>query len=388
MTDPRIPERGGDEDQRSPGPSSENAIRNGSETPGVPRLGGQILSLKTAVATAIALLVLAVTSFRVFDIDWDEMWGQVKGVDPVTYLLAAVLYYTSFWFRGMRWRLIVRTAGLDRQPGVVLIGIPKFSAIILMGWFANSVAFFRIGDAYRGYALHRESGIPMASSIGTLLGERAQDVMIVLGLLVVGAAGLLVSGEITLPLWVLIAASVISFATLLGLIVMRNYGERLARHLPDRLEGTYHRLHAGALGSFKARQLPLQLLFGLIGWGLEIARVYFVAESLGLDIGFFVVMSAALTIAVLSTIPTPGGFGFVEGGLTGVLIFLGLDHTQAFALTIVDRTISWVSIIVIGGTVFLSWQAMVARRTRRANGLASDSAATVSGDTPMLDDHD
>lgn len=365
--------------QRTPSPAPENGPQNGVD----PRLGDKIFSRKTVLATGIALAVLAITSFRVLDIDWGEMWDQVKGVDPVTYLLAAVLYYISFWFRGIRWRLIVRTAGLDRQPGVVMIGTPKFAAIILMGWFANSVAFFRLGDAYRGYTLHRETGISMASSIGTLLGERAQDVLIVLGLLIVGAAGLLLTGEVTLPIYVLAAAGVISMATLLALVVMRNYGERLARRLPDRFEETYHRLQLGALGSFKARQLPLQFLFGMIGWGLEIARVYFVAESLGLDIGFFVVMSAALTIAVLSTIPTPGGFGFVEGGLTGVLIFLGMGHTQAFALTVADRTISWVSIIVIGGALFLIWQTVAARRGPRANNPAASAPVA-----PLIDDRD
>ena len=342
-----------------------------------PRLGYKIFSRRTIIATAVALIVLAVSAFRVFDIDWGEMLDQVKGVDPATYFLALVLYYVSFWFRGVRWRLIVRTAGLDRQPGVVFIGTPKFAAIILMGWFANSVAFFRLGDAYRGYAMHRETGIPMASSVGTLLGERAQDVLIVLGLLVVGSVGLLVTDEVTLPIYVLVAAAGASSATLLALVVMRNYGKRLARRLPDRLEVTYYRLHAGAIGSIRARQLPLQLLLGVIGWGLEIARVYFVAESLSIDISFFVVMSAALTIAVLTTIPTPGGFGFVEGGLTGVLIFLGMGHTEAFALTVVDRSISWVSIIIIGGTLFLTWQAIVARRTRaRTENDLADSSAT------------
>ena len=379
MTGPREVGPGDPGSQRTPSPPPENGSQNGVDL----RLGDKIFSRKTVLATGIALAILAITSFRVLDIDWGEMWDQVKGVDPVTYLLAAVLYYISFWFRGIRWRLIVRTAGLDRQPGVVMIGTPKFAAIILMGWFANSVAFFRLGDAYRGYTLHRETGISMASSIGTLLGERAQDVLIVLGLLIVGAAGLLLTGEVTLPIYVLAAAGVISVATLLALVVMRNYGERLARRLPDRLEGTFHRLQAGALGSFKARQLPLQFLFGLIGWGLEIARVYFVAESLGLDIGFFVVMSAALTIAVLSTIPTPGGFGFVEGGLTGVLIFLGMGHTQAFALTVADRTISWVSIIVIGGALFLIWQTVAARRGPRANNPAASSPVA-----PLIDDRD
>ena len=354
-----------------------------------PRLNDRMFSKKTLAVSVVAIAVLAVASFRVFDIDWGEMWDQVKGVDPLTYLLAGVLYYISFWFRGIRWRLIVRASGVDNQPDVIQIGNAKYAAIILMGWFANSVAFFRLGDAYRAYALHRETRIPLANSLGTLLGERAQDILIVLLLLVVGATGLLVTGEVTLPIYVLIAAIVVSGATLLSLIIMRNYGERLARHLPERIEEIYHPLQVGALGSFKARQLPLQFLLGVIGWALEIGRVYFVAESLGLDIGFFVIMSAALTIAVLSTIPTPGGFGFVEGGLTGVLIFLGLGDTQALTLTIVDRSISWISIIVIGGTLFVSWQTFVVRRGERGNGLATiGSSEDASGSEPAVNDPD
>ena len=354
-----------------------------------PRLNDRMFSKKTLAVSVVAITVLAVASFRVFDIDWGDIWDQVKGVDPLTYLLAGVLYYISFWFRGIRWRLLVRASGVDNQPDVIQIGNAKYAAIILMGWFANSVAFFRLGDAYRAYALHRETRIPLANSLGTLLGERAQDILIVLLLLVVGATGLLVTGEVTLPIYVLIAAIVVSGATLLSLIIMRNYGERLARHLPERIEEIYHPLQVGALGSFKARQLPLQFLLGVIGWALEIGRVYFVAESLGLDIGFFVIMSAALTIAVLSTIPTPGGFGFVEGGLTGVLIFLGLGDTQALTLTIVDRSISWISIIVIGGTLFVSWQTFVVRRGERGNGLATiGSSEDASGSEPAVNDPD
>ena len=99
-------------------------------------------------------------------------------------------------------------------------------------------------------------------------------------------------------------------------------------------------------------------------------------------------MSAALTIAVLSTIPTPGGFGFVEGGLTGVLIFLGLGDTQALTLTIVDRSISWISIIVIGGTLFVSWQTFVVRRGNRGNGPSSLGSEDASGSDPAVMDQD
>ena len=80
------------------------------------------------------------------------------------------------------------------------------------------------------------------------------------------------------------------------------------------------------------------------------------SQALDLDIGFGVVMFAALANAMLSTIPTPGGFGFVEGGLTGVLVLLGVGDTDALTLTVVDRSISWLSVVLFGGLLFVAWQ--------------------------------
>ncbi len=343
------------------------------------RITRRILSWKTLAATIVAIAVLVVAAQRVFDVDWTDMWRQVRAVDPVSYLLALVLYYLSFWVRGLRWRLIARTARLDARPGVRLPSTLKFSGIILMGWFANSVAFLRLGDAYRGYALNRESGASFAAGLGTVVAERVQDMAAVLILLIVSAVGLLAAGDVNLPPVVLGAAVALVVALVLLMLAMRLFGQRVAALLPAGLEAAYGRFQAGTLGSFRARDLPLQLGLGIVGWLLEIGRFYFVAEGLGVEIGLFVVMAAALANAMLTTIPTPGGFGFVEGGLTGVLVLFGLGHTEAFALTVVDRSISWVSIIIIGGALFFVWQAVAARGGRRRPG-ADPGAAVAPAD--------
>jgi hypothetical protein len=71
------------------------------------------------------------------------------------------------------------------------------------------------------------------------------------------------------------------------------------------------------------------------------------------------------------------------------LIFLGLGDTQALTLTIVDRSISWISIIVIGGTLFVSWQTFVVRRCERGNGQPLiGSAEDAGGSEPMVIDTD
>ena len=319
-------------------------------------LRSKILSLPTLVALLVGGALLAFVLWRVVDFDWSELWSNIRGVNPLLYLADATVYYISFWFRGLRWRLIAITANTDGQDGKTIPGTTKMGGIILMGWFANSVAFLRLGDALRGWTLHKESDSPFSSSLGTVLAERVQDMVAVLLLVFIAAILVTVSGDAEVPGVVLIAAITLVGVLIAALIAMRIYGMRLSKFLPARVQGAYAGFQDGTLRSFRGSQLPLQLSLGVVGWLLEIARFYFVSQALDLDIGFGVVMFAALANAMLSTIPTPGGFGFVEGGLTGLLILLGVDGTNALTLTVVDRSISWLSVVLFGGLLFVAWQ--------------------------------
>ena len=319
-------------------------------------LRSRILSLPTLLALMVGGGLLAFIGWRVFSFNWDELWANIRGMNLWLYFCAAILYYLSFWFRGLRWRLIAITANTDNQDGKTIPNATKMGGIILMGWFANSVAFLRLGDALRGWTLHRESASPFSSSLGTVLAERVQDMVAVLILVFIAAVIVTVSGDAEVPGVVLIAAIALVVGLIAGLIAMRFFGMKISEYLPNRIQKAYAGFQEGTLSSFRGSQLPAQMILGVIGWLLEIARFYFVAEALGLDIGFGIVMFAALANAMLSTIPTPGGFGFVEGGLTGLLILLNVDHTDAFTLTLVDRSISWLSVVLFGGLLFVAWQ--------------------------------
>jgi len=154
---------------------------NQSETPdaasdsgiaGASTLRKRVLSLPTLVAILIGAALLGLALWRIFDFEWDEVWTNIKHVHPGKYLLAMGLYYLSFFFRGLRWRLLAKTANIGGENGKNVPGTLTLSGIILMGWFANSVAFLRLGDAYRGWALSRETGGDFPSSLGTVLAER------------------------------------------------------------------------------------------------------------------------------------------------------------------------------------------------------------------------
>ncbi len=345
---------------------------NGSQI-SIEAVKSRILSVPTLIALLVGAALLAFVLWRVFDFDWNELWTNIKGIDPLLYVSAAVVYYVSFWFRGLRWRLIAITANTDGQDGKTIPNATKMGGIILMGWFANSVAFLRLGDALRGWTLHRESTSPFSSALGTVLAERVQDMVAVLLLVFVAAVILTVSGDAEVPGVVLVAAIGLVVALVVGLIGMRIFGMRASRLLPRRIQSAYGRFQQGTLSSFSGRDLPVQLLLGIIGWILEIGRFYFVSQALGLEIGFGIVMFAALANAMLTTIPTPGGFGFVEGGLTGLLILLGVGDIDALSLTVVDRSISWLSVVLFGGALFVVWQSVGARRANKPGGQSKGS---------------
>ena len=349
---------------------------NGTDAPAELSLRRRVFSLPTLAATALGIAVLGLTVWRVFNIDLGEMGRNVASANPLYYVLAIVVYYLSFLVRGLRWNLIARTARLDAPPGVRIPSTLTSSGIILMGWFANSVAFLRLGDAYRGWVFARESGATVAGSLGTVLAERVQDMAAVLILVLVAVGWVAVSGDVQIPGTVLIAS--IAMVVFLGglMVAMRLFGLRLATRLPRRFQGAYSRFHGGTLDSFHPRDLPLQMALGVLGWLLEIARFYLVMRALGIELNFAVVMFAALANAMLTTIPTPGGLGFVEGGVTGLLKLLGMSDTSAFTLTIVDRSISWLSVVVFGGTLFFAWQWL---RGRRRVARAGEAAASEDG---------
>jgi uncharacterized protein (TIRG00374 family) len=96
-------------------------------------------------------------------------------------------------------------------------------------------------------------------------------------------------------------------------------------------------------------------------------RLYLVVLALGFDlqIGISGAFFVALIASLLTAIPfTPAGLGAVEGAVVFILTSLyGATSTQAVAITLVDRSISVLSIIAVGGVVYVVSSKTKANRT-------------------------
>ena len=332
------------------------------ERPTPASLRSRVLSIPTLLSFGVAAGVITLFAVR-FDLDWQATWSNVRGIDLWMYAAALLLYYASFLFRGARWRLLAINAGAASTPGWRPPSVLQSSLLIVIGWFVNSIAWLRLGDAYRAYAFARESRSTFSWSLGTVLAERTLDVGLILGILVVGAGALAVTSDAAGAGPILIAGCVMAVGIAAIIVAMRVGGARLARLMPSRIEEAYAGFHEGTMGSFK--QLPGVVLLGLIAWLLEMGRLYFVIAALDVEVALPLILVLTVSHAILSTVPTPGGLGAVEPGLTGLLL-LSLDRPDAVSVALVDRSITYVSVILIGGVVFLLRQILISKRNSPA----------------------
>ncbi len=308
-------------------------------------------------AVAGAFILFLVTRF---DIDLNTTWDSIKSSDLTLFLAAVAVHYTTFIFRGARWKLLLENAQDSENPqtpSVVHCGV-----LLLLGWFVNSVTWFRLGDAFRAHAYSEDTGAGFSHTIGTILAERFLDMILVLALLLLATAILVATGTGTS--WVFVGLAGLMAALIGGILAgMGFFRRRLVNILPGKLQGPYRRFNDGAMASFG--RLHLVTALGLLGWASEMGRLLLVTEALDLPLGIPLVIFVTLANAMLTLAPiTPGGLGAVEWGVTGLLLLADTISTEsaAFAVVALDRSISWLSIIAIGACAFISRELLKRRR--------------------------
>ena len=131
-------------------------------------------TLKVAVPGALGIW-LVLHFYRQLDDDQRTALFEAFGRASVPWLvLSNLLGWLSHVSRGWRWRYLLRHLG--HQPGFW-----SCYHAVMGGYFMNML-LPRAGEASRAAMLYRTEGVPFEKGFGTILAERAVDMVMLLGI--------------------------------------------------------------------------------------------------------------------------------------------------------------------------------------------------------------
>ncbi len=322
----------------------------------------RMLNVRTIGSLIFGVLLLFFLSRFLLspDFDWGEVARLIGQANPLFLLLAFLAYYATFPLRGYRWRYVLARSGMQVRFRDAL-------EILYLSWFVNCLVPAKLGDLYRAYLLRGNYGASISRTVGTVFIERVADIIIIAAL-ALSAGFWSFRGRSRADIDALfIVGFVVAIGFILMLVGLRLFGSRIGRWLPERIGVFWDRFHEGSTSALGARSIPVILALTAGIWLLEGARLYFVIRALALpEVGLGISSSifVALAAALLTAIPlTPAGFGFVEAGIIGVLFLYGVSEEPATAVALVDRGLTVVTVIILGGILYA-----VSSKVRRAHG--------------------
>ena len=323
---------------------------------------GRLRTIVALVGVPIGLFFLWL-AFR--NADLDAVLESLREADALLVALAIGTFATVYVFQSGRWRRIAATPQ---------VGLARFYEMTVSGIAVNNVLPGRIGDFLRARWLGLDSGMAAGKAFGTVILDRAFDLVVLVGLLIVGIAAV-ASSE-----WLveLAAAGIVAVVGLAGVLLFaRKYIERRDRERRERglvrrlVRDTVERL-AEPLGR---RHLLLWLGLSLGAWATWAVAALLVARSLDVELSLTEALFVTAVLNLGSAVPSsPGYVGTYEWLGVASLGLLGIDNEPALAFTILLHAAWYVPTTLFGAVALGTRGVAQLRRSRQQQTVARPGA--------------
>jgi hypothetical protein len=297
-----------------------------------------------------------------------RMWDALKNAEYSWVILTMVLGFLTFISRGYRWLILLETMGYGSK-------VANSVNAVTIGYLVN-LALPRLGEFTRCTALNRVEKIPIGKLFGTILVERAIDMMILLFLLALTLfTNLDTFGGFFYDVFgtkLQRTSNLIGYAFLLlvlagsVLFLVYRYRKKLMRNrFFFKVFSVYRSIGHGFRTIFAMERKGLFFLHTVFIWCMYFLMTYLcffsfdATEGFGLDKGLFVMTAGGLGMAA----PTQGGIGAYHWMVTKALEEIDISYEMGLAFATVTHS-SQVLMIVLTGTValFLWYRAVKKQR--------------------------
>jgi glycosyltransferase 2 family protein len=313
----------------------------------------------------VGLLVTAFfTYIAVRDVRLEEAWQALKSSNYWWLLPSLAVMALFLVLRAIRWRCLFAPASRPQLRPV--------TAALLIGYLFNNILPARAGEVARVVALNQRAGTPLAETSGTVVIERAYDVLCLLVLLFVSLPWLPTVSWLSEAVYL---AIVVAGAVVGAVAVLTIWGDRALRlmlrpfqrlsFVRERAEWIAQSLGQGLAGLRDWRIGLAALLWTLVSWVVLAFSFWFVmlAFDLGLSpvAGLFVVIGVGLAMILPAS---PASLGVFEAAVVVTLGAYGISDSRALPYALVLHAVNFFPYVLVGALVLRRHAAIVRERTR------------------------
>jgi len=295
--------------------------------------------------------------------DLNKSITEIKNANFTWIALAIISMLLSHIVRALRWNQLLNTLNIKTNTHTTFFAV-------MIGYFVNN-AVPRLGEITRCGVLARHHKVPVNSIIGTVIAERAFDMLIMFIILLITIfsqlyfLGDFIYEQIISPITTkfssgtdalfIIGGSLIGiclfFMLLYRLFLPKLRKLKLFHKIIDIINGFWH----GIKTIKNIKHKNLFIFYSILMWGLYTITIYICFKSI--DATNNLTFIDALTIMSLGSIgtlvPTPGGIGAYQYFVTLTLIKLFLiEKNTASAFANLVYFTQWLMINIVGG---ISW---------------------------------
>jgi uncharacterized protein (TIRG00374 family) len=300
-----------------------------------------------------AVISLACLYFAFRGLSLGQVWASLQTADLRWIAVAVAVYSASFYLRAYRWSKLMNPI----KPATS----QQLLRPMIIGFFANNVLPFRMGEIVRAHMAGKRLGISRSASLGTILLERICDTISFLSIFLIVAFFFPFPNAIRHAAFVL---GVTCFGIIAFLLFASKHQHRthvLIEKLPlsprwqEKIQHTIVNFSQGISGITQIGYMAQALALSMVVWTIEGTVDYLIAHAFPVHItypqAFFLLFFLGLSV----TLPqAPGYVGTVE--LFGVLALslLGVPKNLGLSIVLTIHGTQFIYILALG--VWALWK--------------------------------
>jgi len=302
--------------------------------------------------------------FTLRGLEVDKAWQALRHANYWWLLPGVAVYFVGVWVRAWRWHYLLRP--VKKIPTATMF------PIVAIGYMGNNIFPARAGEVLRAAILKQREGVPISTSLATVIIERIYDGVAMLAFIFLnlpelahltgssGAAGNLSIRTLAIYGSVVFIGALLVFllAAMFPQLTERILGWCIEHFLPARIRQKTRQITFSFLSGLESLASPFEALMVFITtvviWLFETGKYWFVMHAFNFQVSFFTLMLMNGVVNLATTLPSaPGYVGTFDAPGIAVLGAYGVQREVATSYTLVLHVALWFPITALGAYYYL-----------------------------------